>query len=117
MSHRRSGATAWAGGALIAGGAGGATATTGAGATDGITAAMGAANRHLIVGCPQHHAVFLNLRLDPALNFALGNPVQHRCIRRRGLRAEIAVFRCQIPEVFGNRLHRVEGIVKTLEGT
>jgi hypothetical protein len=58
----------------------------------------------------------LNLCLDPALNLALGDPVQHGGIRRRRFRPEITVFRRKITEILGNRLHRAKGIVKPLKG-
>ena len=63
----------------------------------------------------QNHAVFLDFGFDPALNLALGDLVQHRRIGDRRFRAKVAVPGGQIPEIFSNRLHRVEGIVKTFQ--
>ena len=63
----------------------------------------------------QDHAVFLNLCLDPAVNFALGNLVQHRGIGNRRFGPEIAVPCGQIAEILGNRPHRVERVVKPLQ--
>ncbi len=59
--------------------------------------------------------VILNLCLDPALNFTFGDAVQHGCIGGGRFGPEIAILGGQIAEVFRNRLHRVERIVKPLQ--
>ena len=68
-------------------------------------------------GLTQDNAMFADFGFDPALNFALGNPVQHFRVGRRGFRAEVSVICRQITEIFRNRLHRVERVVKPLQGT
>ena len=68
-----------------------------------------------LISGAQNHAVFLNLGFDAALNLALGDAVQHGGIRGGRLGAEIAVFGSQIAEVFCDRLHRREGLVKPLQ--
>ncbi len=63
----------------------------------------------------QDHTVILNLGLDPALDLALGNLVQHLGIGSRRFGAEIAILGREIPEILGNRFHRVERFVKPFE--
>ena len=70
---------------------------------------------NLDVARPKDHPVFLNVCLDPTVDLAFGDPVQHRGIRRWRLGTEIAVFGGKIPKVFCNGAHRVEGIVKSLQ--
>ena len=56
-----------------------------------------------------------DLGLDPALNFALGDPVQHGRIGGGGLGPEVAVLGGEIAEVFCDRLHRIEGIIEAFQ--
>ena len=67
------------------------------------------------IASPQNHPVVLNLGFHPALNLALGNAVQHGGIGGRRFGPEIAVSSGQIAEIFRNRFHRVERVVKPLQ--
>ena len=64
---------------------------------------------------PQHDAMFLNLRLDPALDLALGDAVQHVGIGGGRFGAEVAIIGRKVAEVFGNCLHRREWLVEPLQ--
>ena len=54
---------------------------------------------------------------ETKIRFAFGDAVQHICIRRGWFGTEIAIIRRQIAEIFRNRAHRREWIVKSFQRT
>ncbi len=64
----------------------------------------------------QHNTIVLDLGLDPALDFALGDTVQHLGVRGRRFGAKIAILGRQITKILGNRLHGGERLVEPFQG-
>ena len=75
----------------------------------------GAARRRYSITRSQDHAIVLDFRLNPALNFPLGNAVQHGGIGSGRFSAKVAVFCGQITEIFGDRLHGVERLIEPFQ--
>ena len=63
----------------------------------------------------QHDAVLADSGLDPAVDLALGDAVQHLGVRGGRFCAEVTVFGGQIAEILGDGLHGRERLVEPLE--
>ena len=66
-------------------------------------------------GGAQVDGAVLGAGLDPAGDLALGDAGQHLGVGLGRLGPEIAVVRCQIPEILGDRLHRAEAVVESFQ--
>ena len=78
-------------------------------ATDGVRAP--------VFQLAQRDAVIADPGFYPALDLALGNPVQHLGIRRRRFGPEVPVFGRKVPKILGNSPHRPERVVEAFKRT
>ena len=70
-----------------------------------------------LISGAQHDRVVGDTRLNPALDLALGDPVQHCSIGLRWLGAEIAVLCGEVAEIFRDGPHRGEWLVEPFKRT
>ena len=68
-----------------------------------------------VFGRGQDNTAITRPVVDQSCHLTLGDAVQHCGVRLCRFGTKVPILGCKVPEILGNRLHRVEGIVKALK--